>query len=138
MTKSTVRFGIAAFAAILPHLMLAQAQPPAPAAIVLRPAAVLDPQSGQLTRGAIVVVRGDRIEAVGASAAPAGARTIDLSGLTLLPGLIDAHTHVLLQPEDEEWPPPVVYKTQSFRTIQGVAAARKELEAGFTTLRDVD
>jgi imidazolonepropionase-like amidohydrolase len=44
----------------------------------------------------------------------------------------------MLQPEDERWPPPVVYKTQAFRTIQGVAAARKELEAGFTTLRDVD
>jgi imidazolonepropionase-like amidohydrolase len=117
-----------------------QGQPPAPAAtIVLKPAAVLDPQSGQLTRGAMVLVRADRIEAVGPSVTPpAGARVIDLGGLTLLPGLIDAHTHVLLQPEDEVWPPPVVYKTQSFRTIQGVAAARKELEAGFTTLRDVD
>lgn len=111
----------------------------APAATVLQPAAVLDPQSGQLTRGATVVVRGDRIEAVGRSVPqPAGARVIELAGLTLLPGLIDAHTHVLLQPEDEDWPPPVVYKTQSFRTIQGVAAARKNLEAGFTTLRDVD
>jgi imidazolonepropionase-like amidohydrolase len=106
---------------------------------VLQPAAVLDPQSGQLTRGATVVVRGDRIEAVGRSVPqPAGARVIELAGLTLLPGLIDAHTHLLLQPEDEDWPPPVVYKTQSFRTIQGVAAARKNLEAGFTTLRDVD
>jgi imidazolonepropionase-like amidohydrolase len=114
-------------------------QPAAPAATVLQPAAVLDPLSGQLTRGTTVVVRGDRIEAVGPSVPqPAGARVIELAGLTLLPGLIDAHTHVLLQPEDEDWPPPVVYKTQSFRTIQGVAAARKNLEAGFTTLRDVD
>jgi imidazolonepropionase-like amidohydrolase len=114
-------------------------QPATPAATVLKPAAILDPQSGQLTRGATVVVRGDRIEAVGPSLPPpAGARIIELAGLTLLPGLIDAHTHVLLQPEDEDWPPPVVYKTQSFRTIQGVAAARKNLEAGFTTLRDVD
>jgi imidazolonepropionase-like amidohydrolase len=56
----------------------------------------------------------------------------------VLPGLIDAHTHVLLQPEDEGWPSPVVYKTQAFRTIQAVAAARKDLEAGFTALRDVD
>jgi imidazolonepropionase-like amidohydrolase len=113
--------------------------PAASAPIVLKPAAVLDPQSGELTRGATVVVRGDRIEAVGPSVKkPPGARVIELGGLTLLPGLIDAHTHVLLQPEDEIWPPPVVYKTQSFRTIQGVAAARKELEAGFTTLRDVD
>jgi imidazolonepropionase-like amidohydrolase len=118
----------------------AHGQPPAaPAAIVLKPAAILDPQSGQLTRGGSVLVRGDLIEAIGPSVtAPAGARVIELPGLTLLPGLIDAHTHVLLQPEDEDWPPPVVYKTQSFRTIQGVAAARKELEAGFTTLRDLD
>ncbi len=136
-----MRFCItAALMAAVVSPILVQGQPPAPAAtIVLKPAAVLDPQSGQLTRGAMVFVRGDRIEAVGPSVTPpAGARVIELGGLTLLPGLIDAHTHVLLQPEDEVWPPPVVYKTQSFRTIQGVAAARKELEAGFTTLRDVD
>jgi imidazolonepropionase-like amidohydrolase len=126
--------------AVVSLSLLVQGQPPTPPpAIVLKPAAVLDPQSGQLTRGATVLVRGDRIEAVGLSLTPPpGARVVELSGLTLLPGLIDAHTHVLLQPEDEDWPPPVVYKTQSFRTIQGVAAARKELEAGFTTLRDVD
>jgi imidazolonepropionase-like amidohydrolase len=130
----------AAFVAAVMSSIPVQGQPPAPSAtIVLKPAAVLDPQSGQLTRGAMVLVRADRIEAVGPSVTPpAGARVIELGGLTLLPGLIDAHTHVLLQPEDEVWPPPVVYKTQSFRTIQGVAAARKELEAGFTTLRDVD
>jgi imidazolonepropionase-like amidohydrolase len=114
-------------------------QQPAPATLLLKPAAVVDPQSGQLTRGTSLVVRGDRIVSVGSSTdVPAGARVIELKGLTLLPGLIDAHTHVLLQPEDERWPPPVVHKTQSFRTIEGVAAARKNLQAGFTTLRDVD
>ena len=141
MMKVTMRHSIAAvFVAVGMLSILVQGQQPAaPAATVLKPAAVLDPRSGQLTRGATVLVRGDRIEAVGVSVTPpAGARVIELGGLMLLPGLIDAHTHVLLQPEDEEWPPPVVYKTQSFRTIQGVAAARKELEAGFTTLRDVD
>lgn len=139
--KVTMRHSIATFflGVVMLSILVHGQQPAAPAAILLKPAAVLDPQSGQLTRGATVVVRGDRIEAVGASVTPpAGARVIELGGLTLLPGLIDAHTHVLLQPEDEEWPPPVVYKTQSFRTIQGVAAAHKELEAGFTTLRDVD
>jgi imidazolonepropionase-like amidohydrolase len=136
-----MRFPITAvFMAVVVSSIPIQGQPPAPAAtVVLKPAAVLDPQSGQLTRGAMVLVRADRIDAVGPSVTPpADARVVELGGLTLLPGLIDAHTHVLLQPEDEVGPPPVVYKTQAFRTIQGVAAARKELEAGFTTLRDVD
>lgn len=106
---------------------------------VIRAGRLLDPVSGTLTPDAVVLVRGDRIEAAGAAvAAPTGARRLDLSRYTVLPGLIDAHTHVLLQPEDERWPPPVVYKTQAFRTIQGVAAARAQLEAGFTTLRDLD
>jgi imidazolonepropionase-like amidohydrolase len=106
---------------------------------VLRAGGLLDPAPGQIQRDAIIVVRGDRIEASGPGAPiPPGARVVDLTAYTVLPGLIDAHTHVMLQPEDEKWPPPVVYKSQAFRTIQGVAAARKELEGGFTTLRDLD
>ena len=84
-------------------------------------------------------MRGDRIEQVGADVKiPDGARLIDLSAHTVMPGLIDSHTHILLQPEDERGAPPVITKSQAFRTVQGVAAARKDLEAGFTTLRDVD
>ena len=106
---------------------------------VLRTGALLDPASGEIQRDAVVIVRGDRIEASGMRIpVPPNARVIDLTGYTVLPGLIDAHTHVMLQPEDEKWPPPVVYKSQAFRTIQGVAAAHKELEGGFTTLRDLD
>ena len=100
---------------------------------------LLNPVDGSLTRNAVIVVRGDRIEQVGADLKiPDGARVIDLSGHTVLPGLIDSHTHILLQPEDERGTPPVITKSQAFRTVQGVAAARKDLEAGFTTLRDVD
>ena len=56
----------------------------------------------------------------------------------MLPGLIDCHTHILLQPEDERGAPPVITKSQAFRTVQGVAAAKRDLEAGFTTMRDLD
>ena len=100
---------------------------------------LLNPVDGSLIRNAVIVVRGDRIEQVGEDVTiPDGARVIDLSRHTVLPGLIDSHTHILLQPEDERGTPPVITKSQAFRTVQGVAAARKDLEAGFTTLRDVD
>src|SRR5262245_56058608 len=117
----------------------ARAEPPVARVVAVRAGQLLDPASGRLVPNGVVLVRGDRIEASGPSVAiPAGTETLDLSRFTVLPGLTDAHTHVLLEPEDEEWPPPVVYKTQAFRTVQGVAAARKELRAGFTTLRDLD
>jgi imidazolonepropionase-like amidohydrolase len=111
----------------------------APAATALRCGHLFDPASGKTTENAVVLVRDGRIAAVGAGVAvPAGAKTIDLSRYTCLPGLIDSHTHVLLQPEDERGTPPVVTKSIAFRTVQGVAAARRDLEAGFTTLRDLD
>ncbi len=100
---------------------------------------LVSPVDGAVTPDAVILVSGERIERVGASLKiPDGARLIDLSAYTVLPGLIDSHTHVLLQPEDERGAPPVVTKSQAFRTVQGVAAAKKDLEAGFTTLRDLD
>ena len=100
---------------------------------------LINPVDGSITQNAVIVVNGERIEQVGANAKiPDGARVIDLSAYTVLPGLIDSHTHILLQPEDERGAPPVISKSQAFRTVQGVAAAKKDLEAGFTTLRDVD
>jgi imidazolonepropionase-like amidohydrolase len=109
------------------------------AVTALRCGRLLDPASGSVTEGAVVVVRDGRIAAVGKGVAvPAGAKVVDLSRHTCLPGLIDSHTHVLLQPEDERGAPPVVVKSLAFRTVQGVAAAKKDLEAGFTTMRDLD
>src|SRR6185295_9234308 len=109
------------------------------AVTALRCGRLLDPASGSVNKDTIVLVRGGRIEMVGPGVAvPAGAKVLDLSRLTCLPGLIDSHTHVMLEPEDERGTPPVISKSLAFRTVQGVAAARKDLEAGFTTMRDLD
>lgn len=100
---------------------------------------LIDPKSGSVLLNQTILIEGTRIKAVGSNVSvPKDALVIDLSKQTVLPGLIDCHTHVLLQPEDEGAIPPVVTKSQAFRVVQGVAAAQKDLEAGFTTMRDVD
>jgi imidazolonepropionase-like amidohydrolase len=121
-------------AVMLAGAVVAGAQ--APRATVIRAARMLDAVGGRIVPNASVVVVGDRIQSVGGPP-PAGATVIDLGDVTLLPGLIDAHTHNLLQPEDEA-SLPVLTKSQAYRAIEGVAAARKNLEAGFTTMRDLD
>src|SRR5689334_22630791 len=71
---------------------------------LLRPAAVFDGEAAELHRGWVVLVRGTKIERVGAPSdvnAPADAKTIDLPNLTLMPGLIEAHSHMLLHPYSE-------------------------------------
>jgi imidazolonepropionase-like amidohydrolase len=128
-------------AAVSLACLLALAYMPAHAdgVTAIRCGRLLNPVDGSITPNAVIVVNGEHIEQVGANAkVPTGARVIDLSAYTVLPGLIDSHTHILLQPEDERGAPPVITKSQAFRTVQGVAAAKKDLEAGFTTLRDVD
>jgi imidazolonepropionase-like amidohydrolase len=114
-------------------------QPVAPRPVVIRAARLLDVRSGDIIDNAVIIVEGERVKAVGQHVAvPAGARVYDLGNVTLLPGLIDCHTHVMLEPEDERGTPPVVTKSQAFRTVEGVAAALKDLQAGFTTMRDLD
>ncbi len=111
----------------------------APAATLLRPAAVFDGKD--LYRGWAVLVGGDRIEAAGPAAeikAPRDARTIDLPNDTLIPGLIEGHSHLFLHPYNEtSWNDQVTNESLSFRTAEATAHARATLLAGFTTVRDL-
>ena len=118
----------------------AQQRPPA-AAYVIRPERVFDATSDAVRTGWAVVVEGNRITAAGPSAgvrAPAGARTVDLPGTTLLPGLMDLHSHVFLHPYSEAvWNDQVLKEPAAYRTIAAVIHAESTLAAGFTTLRDL-
>jgi imidazolonepropionase-like amidohydrolase len=119
-------------------------QPAAPAAeasLLLRPARVFDGTGEQAHEGWVVLVTGRDIAAVGPAervAVPAGARTIDLPGTTLLPGLIDAHSHLFLHPYDETlWNDQVLKEPRAYRVIAATIHAERTLRAGFTTLRDL-
>lgn len=108
-----------------------------PETIAIRTGRLIDGVSSQPVSDMIVLIEGDRIAAVGHNVrVPPGAQVLDLSGFTVLPGLIDAHTHVCFAPQDGK--DPVLTKSVAFRALQGAAAARASLNAGFTTLRDID
>jgi len=109
-----------------------------PASVVLKPARVFDGEV--MHEGWAVRVKGDRIEAAGPASemAAAGATVTDLSGATLLPGLVEGHSHVLLHPYDETpWNDQVLKESLGLRTARAVAHLRATLFAGFTTIRDL-
>ena len=105
--------------------------------ILLKPAAVFDGQ--EMHAGWSVLVTGDKIAAAGANVtAPADARTIELPGQTLMPGLIEGHSHMFLHPYNEtSWNDQIVQESIALRTARATVHARKTLEAGFTTARDL-
>ncbi|WP_288934052.1 amidohydrolase family protein [uncultured Sphingomonas sp.] len=115
------------------------AEEPVPATFLLRPAGVFDGVDGQVHAGWQVLVRGDRIVAVGAAlAVPAGAQIVDLAGDTLMPGMIEGHAHLFLHPYDEaSWDDQVLHEPLALRTARAVASARATLRAGFTSERDL-
>jgi imidazolonepropionase-like amidohydrolase len=120
----------------------ARAPQQAPAASwLLHPQQVFDAASEQAQPGWVVLVTGNRIVAVGPAAsviAPADARAIDLPGMTLLPGLIEAHTHIFLHAYNETlWNDQVLKEAEAYRTIEAVRHCEQTLLAGFTTIRDL-
>src|SRR5438132_3837783 len=108
---------------------------------LLKPAHVFDGESAQLHDGWVVLVRGEKIEAVGPASevkAPADAKVIDLPSMTLMPGLIEAHSHVLLHPYSETvWNDQVAREALSLRIARATNHLRNELMAGFTTIREL-
>jgi imidazolonepropionase-like amidohydrolase len=110
--KKTMRILSITLVAVLPALLSVQAQPPAQASLAIVHANVVDVRTGSVTSDATIVVRDGRIVSVGSGAPPAGLKVVDAHGLHVLPGLIDAHTHV-----------------------SNLRAARSALESGVTTIR---
>jgi imidazolonepropionase-like amidohydrolase len=112
---------------------------PAETQVLLRPARVFDGVDPRPHPGWSVLVRGDRIAAVGPEvAAPPGARVIDLPGTTLIPGMIEGHSHLFLHPYNEtSWDDQVLKEPLSLRTARAINHARATLLAGFTTTRDL-
>jgi imidazolonepropionase-like amidohydrolase len=125
---------VAAFACVAPVRA-------AERAVLLKPARVFDGGTAKPHDGWVVLVVGERIEAAGPAdevKVPAGVRVIELPGTTLLPGLIDAHTHVLLHPYNEAtWDDQVLREALSLRVCRATNHLRNTLQAGFTTVRDL-
>jgi imidazolonepropionase-like amidohydrolase len=124
---------------ILFLLTLLLASPSLADTFLLRPARVFDGVNPAPHDGWSVLVEGDRISAAGQNvSAPAGAKVIDLPGTTLMPGMIEGHSHLFLHPYNETlWDDQVLHEPLALRTARAVVHARVTLEAGFTTERDL-
>jgi imidazolonepropionase-like amidohydrolase len=128
---------LALVALILAPSLLAQAKPtPAPTIVAVRAAKLVDTKNGTTIANPVVIIEDDKVKTVGAGLSiPAGATVVDLKGATLLPGLIDCHTHITGQPTD--------YYEDIFRrspidyAVIAHVYAKRTLDAGFTTVRDV-
>lgn len=126
---------------LLTLALLVSAVAHAAPSLLLRPARVWDGVADTPREGWVVLVEGERITRVGPAAevqAPAGAEVVELPGATLLPGLIEAHSHLFLHPYDEtSWNDQVLKESLTVRTARAVNHARATLLSGFTTVRDL-
>ena len=108
----------------------------------VRAGKLLDVRSGKMVSNQVIVIRGERIERVAGSndvTIPAGAPVVDLSHATVLPGLIDCHTHIMLSDTDDSHYDEILLKQSwQYRTILATLNVKRDLEAGFTAMRDVE
>jgi imidazolonepropionase-like amidohydrolase len=128
-------------ALFMPGISLAQQSATAPAAsVAIHAGKVLDVRTGKYAANQIIWVEGERIKAIGNAAdiekqLPAGTKTLDLSRYTVLPGMIDCHTHLTYRPIDSG--PAGLHVSYPRQALIGARNARVTLEAGFTTVRNV-
>lgn len=124
----------------------AVASPPAkPTSLLLKVGRLIDTERGRVLSEQAILISGERVESVGPASelerrAPPGTEVVDLGGATALPGLIDAHTHVLLQGDitAADYDAQLLKESTAYRAIRAVAAARTSLMNGFTALRDLE
>jgi imidazolonepropionase-like amidohydrolase len=116
--------------------------PPLAKVVAVKAAHLLDVRGGKMLNEAVVLIEGEKITAAGPGVKiPPGAEVIDLGGASILPGLIDCHTHMMARMSEDD---PNAYiltlatKSQAFRALEGAANARATLQAGFTSVRDVE
>jgi imidazolonepropionase-like amidohydrolase len=138
-----MKSAIAVIVILVASLFAQEKSAPAPSITVIRAGTLLDGKSDTPRHNQVIIIKGNRIESVGDASTqiPAGATLIDLSKTTVLPGLIDSHTHIFLQGEDPAeggYDANILRYPASLRAARATVSVRRALEQGFTTLRDVE
>src|SRR5262249_53178174 len=141
---SARRLTVAVLFLLLLNQAKSQTQDAEPHLVVLRAAKMLNVKAQKIVSNVVVIIEGERMKQVGSGiAVPVGAKVIDLGNATLLPGLVDAHTHLLqnydfaLGGDDNNMALTVAQMSPAERALLGAKMGREDLEAGITTVRDV-